>query len=127
MKNRAEKIAAIIAIAAAFTCAFRASGTIKTENERCGFDGSVYAATNADAPDFTLSVRCGDKTLTYEDKYIEPTDHDCAYEMRENKVNAGRAVKAAEAVRKVRSGKSKKRAVIATFPRLSDFFERVAK
>lgn len=127
MKNRAEKIAAIIAIAAAFTCAFRASGTIKTEKERCGFDGSVYAATNADAPDFTLSVRCGDKTLTYEDKYIEPTDHDCAYEMRENKVNAGRAVKAAEAVRKVRSGKSKKRAVIATFPRLSDFFERVAK
>lgn len=73
----------------------------------------------------TLTVYACGKSEVYRDEYIEATDHLVAEEMHEYAVNAAPLVKAARLKRLVKSGESKKSALLHCYPLLRRFVEKL--
>ena len=73
-----------------------------------------------------ICVRFEQKSWIYREKRIEPPNHESAYEMRFNRVNAPLKEKAALVASRVRAGWSKKKAIAATFPLIAEFLKKAA-
>ena len=72
-----------------------------------------------------LTVYYSGKSATYTDENIIAPDHDSEYEIRENKINAAHYEKSALVKRRVKLSWSKKRALVASYPLLPAFFEKI--
>lgn len=89
------------------------------------FGFTPYSAQQAERN--TLTVRYRNAEFCYYDDLIAPTDHLVAEELYENCVNAAPDKKSAYVKSLVKRGFSKKKALLAAYPRLDRFFGEIAK
>lgn len=74
-----------------------------------------------------LTVCYSGRTTTYNDEEIAAPDHEAEYEIHENKINSGHREKAALVKQRVKRGLSKKCALVASYPLLPAFFEKISR
>ena len=73
-----------------------------------------------------VTVCDGDIKYSYIDEYIEPTNHLVAEEIYENKINACSQEKIDCVKKSVKNGKTKKQALIDSFPKLEYFVKKIS-
>lgn len=127
MKNAFGKIAVTaVAVAAALITALAPCG-IKTALAFSDKADEIAAERIFDCRKSALTVYYSGKSATYTDEDIVAPDHDSEYEIRENKINAAHYEKSALVKRRVKLSWSKKRALVASYPLLPAFFEKISR
>ena len=127
MKNAFGKIAVTAVVVAAALITALAPCGIKTALAFSDKADEIAAERIFDCRKSALTVYYSGKSTTYTDENIVAPDHDSEYEIRENKINAAHYEKSAFVKRRVKLGWSKKRALVASYPLLLEFFERISR
>lgn len=127
MKNAFGKIALIAVIISAAIIAVIMPCGIKTAHAFSDKADEIAAERVFGNRKSNLTVYYAGKSATYTDDDIIAPDHDSEYELHENKINADHYEKSAFVKRRVKLGWSKKRALVASYPLLSAFFEKISR